>query len=163
MTEMENVPDCKFGVARAQWIVPTWPHHSKWKYMKLLNNYDTQTKQGNAGLGIAIGQFSSNGYTVLIPLTDSQEYDIVVDIGGKLTKIQVKTTLNKSKYSFIVELRTKGGNKSGTGKTKLIDARNIDYLFIVDLDGNKYLIPSKTINGMSSISLGKKYEQYKLV
>jgi hypothetical protein len=43
-------------------------------------------KQGYLGLGVAIGWFCQNGYVVNIPLTDSQEYDLVVDNGQGLKK-----------------------------------------------------------------------------
>ena len=33
----------------------------------------TNKQRGNCGLGIAIGYFSTNGYTVSIPLNDTQE------------------------------------------------------------------------------------------
>ena len=41
---------------------------------------------GNAALGTAIGYFTNAGYTVSIPLTDTQDYDLIVDMNGVLKK-----------------------------------------------------------------------------
>lgn len=117
--------------------------------------------QGNAGLGAAIEWFTSLGNTVLIPLTDSQEYDLVVDENSVLRKVQVKTTFCKRR-NFEVDLRTNGGNKSGTGKTKYFDHNLVDYLFVLTADGDRYLINSECVLGRTSISLGKRYEKFKL-
>jgi len=117
-------------------------------------------KQGDVGLGAAIGYFVSQGYSVSIPLTDSQDYDLVVDIDG-LKRIQVKTTSFKSKYGrFFVSLTIKGGNRSSSGKIKNFNKDAVDFVFVLTSDGNKYLIPSSVCG--NSITLGTEYEQYKL-
>lgn len=54
-------------------------------------------KQWDVWLWIAICCFAKLWYTVSIPLTDSQDYDLVVDFEWKLNKIQVKTTRYKKK------------------------------------------------------------------
>lgn len=56
---------------------------------------DTKRNIGNAGLSMAIAYFDANGYTVSVPLNDTQNYDLVVDMNGVLKKIQVKSTNNK--------------------------------------------------------------------
>jgi len=99
-------------------------------------------KQGDVGLGVAIGYFVSKGYTVSVPLTDSQDYDLVVDMDG-LKRIQVKTTSYKLKSgSFFVSLTIKGGNRTGIGKIKKFDKDTVDYVFILTDETTKYLIPS---------------------
>ena len=45
---------------------------------------DTRRNIGNAGLAMAIAYFGSNGYTVSVPLNDTQDYDLVVDMGGSV-------------------------------------------------------------------------------
>lgn len=50
--------------------------------------FDTKKNIGNTGLSMAIAYFGSNGYTVSIPLNDTQDYDLVVDIDGKLKKFK---------------------------------------------------------------------------
>lgn len=41
--------------------------------------FNTNKEKGNAALGLAIAYFSSNGYTVSIPLNDTQDYDLIVE------------------------------------------------------------------------------------
>lgn len=119
-------------------------------------------KQGDVGLGIAIGWCTAKGYCVSIPLSDSQEYDLVVDIGGKLNKVQIKTTNAKSKYNiYAVGLRTGGGNQSFI-TSKLFDPKAVDYLFILTGEGTKYFIPCTEMDNVNSISLGKLVERYKV-
>lgn len=113
-------------------------------------------------MGIAIGWFVSQGWTVCVPLTDSQEYDLVIDSGAGLKKVQVKTTKYRVN-SYEVELRTKGGNKTGTGKVKHIDWNQIDFLFVLTEEGTKYFIPSNAIKHLKTmLSLGKAMEQFKV-
>lgn len=124
-------------------------------------NHKNSKKQGDEGLGVAIGWFASKGYTVCVPLTDSQPYDLVVELDDGLKKVQVKTTKYVERR-YRVELRTKGGNKSGTGRTKKFNALEADYLFVVTASGRKYFIPAERLRGCSSITLGDSYEEFVL-
>ena len=67
--------------------------------------FNTNREKGNSGLGIAIAiaiaYFATNGYTVSIPLNDTQDYDLVVEKDGILKTIQVKATGCKTKYVFV--------------------------------------------------------------
>lgn len=44
------------------------------------------------GLGRAIAYYTANCIPVLLPLNDTQKYDLVVDKDGKLLRVSVKTT-----------------------------------------------------------------------
>lgn len=121
-------------------------------------NATTTKRQGDMGLGVAIGWFSKNGYIVSIPLTDSQNYDLVIDRGG-LKKVQVKSTYFVCGKHYKVELSTRGGVK-GEKKRAFIPSA-VDYLFLVCENEDLYLIP--TFEGMpQSMTLGKKYDQYRV-
>lgn len=48
---------------------------------------------------MAIAYFSTNGYTVSIPLNDTQDYDLVVEKDNILQTVQVKA---KCKNNIIV-------------------------------------------------------------
>ncbi len=115
-------------------------------------------------MGLAIAWFASRGHTVCTPLTDSQPYDLVVDMGEGLQTVQVKTTTCKDKRrnQFAVNLRTMGGNRSGTGKVKKLDKDSLDYLFIFTEAADQFLIPTTELRGTSGITLGPKYEQYRV-
>lgn len=121
----------------------------------------TNKQKGNAGLGIAIAYFSANGYTVSIPLNDTQDYDIIIEKNGMLQKVQVKTTACKRKNgNYQVALKSCGGTNGKTYKT-IIDT-NIDILFIVTENMDMYLIPKIIIKNRSTLNICQKYEQYRV-
>ena len=122
---------------------------------------ENSKKQGDVGLGVAIAWFVKNNYTVSIPLTDSQDYDLIVDKDDVLSRVQAKTTSYKREYGiFTVGLSVKGGNRSSSGKIKKFDKSKVDLLFILTSDNEVYVIPSK-LAGTSSINLGSKVQIYK--
>lgn len=126
-------------------------------------NQKNSKKQGDVGLGVMIGWLTAKGYTVSIPLTDSQDYDLVVEMEHELKKVQVKTTTqqnNKSEH-YLVDLRTNGGNRTGTGKTKYFDECEVDLLMILASNGDKYMIP-KDQCPRSAMVLAPKWDQYKI-
>ncbi len=124
-------------------------------------NFSTNKEKGNTALGIAIAYFVSNGYTVSIPLNDTQDYDLVVDKNNQLEKIQVKSSGCKTKYGhYQVALRSCGGTAGKVYKT-VVDT-NIDKLFIVNEIGEMYLIPKNDINNRNTLNLSEKYLSYKV-
>lgn len=126
----------------------------------MLSGQKNSKKQGDAGLGAAIAWFTMRGYTVSVPLTDSQDYDLVVEIEGQLRRVQVKTTTHQRNGKYVATLKVSGGNKSGTGATKTFDQEAVDFVFILTEDSSKYLIPSVSIEGKYAISLCEKYEKF---
>ena len=127
----------------------------------LLSEAATFSKQGNIGLAYAIAYYSKLGYTISIPLPDTQDYDIIVDNGECLLKVQVKTTTYKSEYNnYVANLRVHGGNRSGSGKTKTFDQNQCDLVFIMTEDFTFYSIPRKVIKATNGITLGDKWKQF---
>lgn len=125
--------------------------------MKFMSNKE----KGNTGLEIAIAYYSANGYTVSIPLNDTQDYDLIVDRDNVLKKVQVKATSCKTKYDkYQVALKSCGGTKGKTYKTVI--ETNIDELFIVTDTMNIFIIPIEVIKNKSTINLCEKYEKYKI-
>lgn len=122
--------------------------------------FNTNKEKGNTSLGIAIAYYSSNGYTVSIPLNDTQDYDLVVDKDNVLKKVQVKSTACKTKYgNYQVALKSCGGTKGTTYKT-VIETK-IDELFILTEDLEIYIIPIKEINNKSTLNICDKYDKYR--
>lgn len=119
-------------------------------------------KQGDIGLGAAIAWFVANEYVVSIPLTDSQDYDLIVEKENKLYRVQVKTTSFIKNTCYEVQLSVKGGNKSGTGKIKKFDNSKIELLFVLTEDGSRYLIPAKDILAKNSLALNELRVIYKV-
>ena len=123
--------------------------------------FSTNKEKGNAGLGIAIAYYSTNGYTVSIPLNDTQDYDLVVDKNSCLKKVQVKATSCKTKYNkYQVALKSCGGTLGKTYKT-IIDT-DIDELFIVTDAMDIFIIPIKEVVNKSTINLCEKYEKFRI-
>ncbi len=123
--------------------------------------FDTNKQIGNSSLGIAIAYFVGQGFTVSIPLNDTQDYDLVVDMNNKLYRVQVKGTKCRTSYNvFQANLRSLGGTKGYVYKT--LKDTDIDLVFIVTAELNAYLIPKSIITNSNSINLGDKYNEYRL-
>ena len=118
-------------------------------------------KQGNAGLGIAIAYLSRIGADVAIPLTDTQRYDLIIVHDEGMERVQVKTTTTKEWRNYVVHLRTVGGNKSQV-KVRLFDPTDYEWLFVVCGDATAYMIPSTEISTRYSLTLGPRYERFRL-
>jgi len=131
----------------------------------VIKRFNNPRKQGDAGLGQAIAWFTSQGWTVCVPLTDSQDFDLVVleTPDEPLLRVQVKTSTQERRSGvFRVQLATKGGNKSG-GSVKLFDSSKSDLLFISCSDGSDYVIPSEHGQGKTEIIVGgAKYDSYRV-
>lgn len=122
-------------------------------------NFTSNKEKGNTGLGMAIAYFTANSYIVSIPLNDTQDYDLLVDKEGVISKIQVKATGCKTKNNiYQVSLKSCGGTKGKEYKT--IINTDVDYIFIVNTELNMYLIPKNEIHNKSTINLGKKLDKY---
>lgn len=120
--------------------------------------FKSNKEKGNAGLGIAIAYYSTNGYTVSIPLNDTQDYDLIVDKNNVLKKVQVKATSCKTKYNkYQVALKSCGGTKGETYKT-IIDTK-IDEVFIVTDTMEMFIIPIEEIKNKTTLNLCEKYEK----
>lgn len=121
------------------------------------------TKQkGNAGIGAAIAYFTKIGHTVLIPLTDSQEYDLVIDIDTFLYKVQVKYTSHKKPSgNYEIPLRSISGTSRKVYKT--VSESNIDYLFCVTDENDCYLLPIIDIINKNTITITEEFKnKYKV-
>ena len=123
--------------------------------------FTTNKEKGNTSLGVAIAYYTANGYTVSIPLNDTQDYDLIVDLNNKLKKVQVKSTSCKTKYgNYQVALKSCGGSKGRTYKTVI--ETNIDEVFILLENMEIYIIPKEEIKNKSTLNICEKYNQYKV-
>lgn len=125
--------------------------------------YKNSKVLGDVGVGQAIAYFTKLGYTVLFPLSDSQDYDLVVDIKGSLKKVQVKTggafTPNNTP---VIALRTLGGNQSWSGVVKCVMDTDIDFLFCYHLAAGAYLVPKAELITRTMLLLNSTKERYKV-
>jgi hypothetical protein len=113
-------------------------------------------EQGLIGVTDAIAYFGRIGWSVSMPLIDSQPYDLVADDGGRLHRVQVKTTTYRSRYGvFVVSLATRGGNQS-FHTSKDFDPSTSDLLYVLTDERERYLIPTRAISTKTSVSLGER-------
>lgn len=98
--------------------------------------FETNKDKGRAGMAMGIAYFGANGYTVNIPLNDTQWYDFVVEKDGVFQTVQCKATGSADNSIY---LRSCGGTKGSIYDTVL--DHPLDYLFCLDKDQNMYVIP----------------------
>lgn len=125
----------------------------------------SSSRQGDIGVASAIEYFVRKGLIVSIPFAEEADYDLIVDDGVNLYKIQVKTSRFKRNKSYQVNIGnyTYIANKPSEGKTKYFSERDVDYLFVLLGNGFKYLIPKDKVESDKKICLGyKKYKEYRV-
>jgi hypothetical protein len=127
----------------------------------MFENCKNTTKQGDLGEARAIYEYSKMGHSVSRTLFDSEKYDLIVDDGESLKRVQVKTTASKSDYGiYMCGLKTCGGNQSYNTIRKREDD-DYDLLFVLADSGECWSIPESELP-RNSINLGKKYNQYRI-
>lgn len=130
--------------------------------MKIFSECKTNKDQGNIGLAKALYELHLLGYRISIPITENQNYDLIVDKDNKLYRVQVKTTKQKSKYGIYgVNLRTLGGNQS-FHTIKKHKTGDYDLLYVLTDENTSYLIPDSEIKCTNRLSLSKNILQYKI-
>lgn len=90
---------------------------------------------------MAINYFTLNGYTISLPLNDTQWYDMVVEKNKTFYTVQCKATQTEDDT---INLRSFGGTK-GTVYDNIINHPELDYVFAVNKDLDCWLIPVSKI------------------
>ena len=98
--------------------------------------FETNKDKGRAGMALGIAYFGANGYTVNIPLNDTQWYDFVIEKDGVFQTVQCKATGSSNNT---IELKSCGGTKGSTYDFVL--DHGLDFLFCLDKDQNMFVIP----------------------
>ena len=101
---------------------------------------NSNTDKGRAGLSLAIAYFGTNGYTVSLPMNDTQWYDLIVEKDGVFQTVQCKFTATENK---VIDFRSHGGTK-GIVYGNLKDSP-LDILFCADNEQNLFVIPMSDI------------------
>ena len=78
---------------------------------------ETNKQKGRAGLSLAIAYFGCNGYTVSLPINDTQWYDLIVEKDGIIQTVQCKFTNSKNKE---INLKSNGGT-AGTAYDSVLN------------------------------------------
>lgn len=101
----------------------------------------TNVQLGRIGLSMAINYFTINGYTISLPLNDTQWYDLVVEKDGKFYSVQCKATQTSDDT---INMRSVGGTK-GTEYDNILNHSELDYIFAVNKKLECWLIPMSAI------------------
>ena len=120
-------------------------------------------EKGRAGLSAAIAYFGMNGYTVSIPLNDTQDYDLIAEKDGIFYKVQCKSTGTKMPSGYYkVKLETWGGANGGT-RYSVVKNSSADLLFVLTEDKTMYVIPVSNISTDSMLTLNDNYKKYQVI
>jgi hypothetical protein len=127
-----------------------------------LTGMSEKTFQGDQGVLTAALHYSRTGHIVSTPITEHTKYDLVIDDGTSLSRVQVKSTVYKNRTSphFETQLRTNGGNYTTKNRSTRIEEAQVDRVFILTGDGSCYDFPVAVLAGRSTVTLGPKYQQY---
>lgn len=92
---------------------------------------------GRIGLSMAINYFTINGYTVSIPMNDTQWYDLIIEKNGIFQTVQCKATGTED---GTIDFRSTGGTK-GKEYDNILNHSELTWLFCVNKDLSSWLIP----------------------
>jgi len=123
----------------------------------------TNTKQkGTFAEAQCIAKMYKLGYEVSLPVGDRMSYDLIVDTGESLKKVQCKYAGKYERDGHVVDLRRTGGNKSGS-VTKKYEETAFDLLYVLTEEGNEYLIDWADVSSAIYLKLdSSKYSKYKI-
>lgn len=100
-------------------------------------------RKGDIAVSRAIYSFTQRGFDVALPLTESAAYDLVVDDGAGMHRVQVRFTSTNA-----VDLRRVHSNSKGY-VVKKVTSKVYDWLYIFTASGDEYLIKDCLIDRRS--------------
>ena len=89
------------------------------------------------------------GYNVSQPLCQDSKYDLIVDVNGKLLRLQVKTSRLASENSITFNCRSTTTNVRNC-KSRRYSEQDVDY-FATYWDGVAYLVPISECSTQKSL------------
>lgn len=119
----------------------------------------TTRQISDLSLARAIAYFSEAGCKISVPLTDNQEYDLIIDEKGSLKKVEIKTGSTEKNGFAVIYLKSIRPNRT-TNIIRPFDNTKVDYLFC-DTSKGIYVIPAKEIEAKSELRLTDKYEMWR--
>ena len=104
----------------------------------------TTQRKGDIAVSRAIARFTTMGYDVALPLTESAAYDLIVDTREGLKRIQVR-------YCSVREVALRRIHSNSKGYVvKKTRANAYDWLYVFKNTGEEYLI-KKCLENRNSI------------
>jgi len=101
-------------------------------------------RKGDTAVTQAVATFTRIGYDVSLPITESAAYDLLVDVGEKILKVQVKYSSEVD-----VDLRRIHSNSKGY-QIKKSKKADYDWLYVLKNTGEEYLI-EECLSGRRSV------------
>jgi PD-(D/E)XK endonuclease len=116
-----------------------------------------------AAIGNAIAWFTERGHVVSLPI-EPAVYDLVVDMGQRFIKIQVKSSSTRSGGVGFARTgydSSRPGSKSGGyARRAPYEPGEIDFFFVVLGDGSMYLLPYDVIGRSMTVRLRQRYKAF---
>lgn len=110
----------------------------------------TTQHKGDIAVSRAITRFTIMGYDVALPFTESAAYDLIVDTGKDLVRVQVR-------YSSVREVALRRIHSNSKGYViKKTKENAYDWLYIFKSTGEEYLI-KECLSNRNSIVPGSRY------
>lgn len=114
-----------------------------------------------AGAHLVAAAFTLAGQRVCWPL-EPAVYDLLVDVGDRLLRVQVKTTSRRAGDSWTCSItRSEYADVAGGKRRVTYTSAEIDLFAIVDGHGEIYLIPMDVVSGMTNLVL-RRYTAYRI-
>lgn len=110
----------------------------------------TTQRKGDRATAQAIATFTARGFDVSIPLTESAAYDLVVDDGTSVVRVQCKYISGRQ-----VDLRRIHSNAGGY-VVKRSAAAAYDWLYVLNAAGQEYLV-KECLSGRRSFNPGPEH------
>lgn len=96
--------------------------------------------------------FISHGFGVSVPVLPTSRYDMIVDTGSNLLKVQVKTARDlPNSDGFMISLHSSRTHRCGVQTVKYT-SDDVD-IFATAHNGNVYVIPQIDVNGKTECRL----------
>jgi len=133
--------------------------------MDLFEKATSTKKQGGIGEARAIYEYTNLGYSVWIPVSDNNKFDLIIEKDGVCLRVQVKTSsclehnANPNSYSVTIDSRT-----GARGHYRPREDGDYDILFAMVKDGRCWSIPVEALGETrTKITVGNtKYNEYLL-
>jgi hypothetical protein len=109
-------------------------------------------RKGDIATAQAVATFTARGFDVSIPLTESAAYDLIVDDGKELHRVQCKYAGAQRRQVGLRNIHTNAGGYV----VKFVQRDAYDWLCILAADGAEYLI-QECLHGCNSVNLLPSY------
>jgi len=106
----------------------------------------TTQRKGDIATARAVATFTEMGFDVALPLTESAAYDLIVDDGDRLIRVQCKFSAGRQ-----VDLRRIHSNSTGY-VVKRTSSGAYDWLYVLSGVGSEYLIKD-CLSGRRAVNL----------